>query len=225
MNTNYNVNAGNTQNMEIDPFTGRPGIPQGITYQRQAFEAAPKQDAQQQPVFQQQPIQQSQPVQQMRKPMPITQPPQKRDTYSLYSMDISSWVETKPGGKGKTLSYLSWAAAWHIVKRYFPDAKYEPIRDQEGRIYWSSPAGYVVGVKLTLNGGEEYEEWLPVMDAGNNAMKETAYTYSTQYGDKSVEAADMRDVNDALKRCLVKVIATATGLGLCLWVPQGLPAI
>lgn len=149
----------------------------------------------------------------------------KRPTYSLYSMNITPWVEQKPGGRGKMLSYLSWAAAWHIVKRYFPDAVYEPIRDPEGRIYWADPAGYVVGVRLTLNGGETYEEWLPVMDASNNSMGSEEKTQTTQYGEKKIGAADMRDVNDALKRCLVKVIGTATGLGLCLWVPQGLPQI
>lgn len=154
-----------------------------------------------------------------------TQATQKRPTYSLYGADISPWTETKPGSGGKQLSYLSWAAAWHIVKRYFPDARYEVIRDPNGRLVWADPVGFTVGVRLTLNGGEQYEEWLPVMDASNNSMRGEGYAYSTKSGDKQVSAATMRDVNDAIKRCLVKVIAMATGLGLTLWVPQGLPQV
>lgn len=155
-----------------------------------------------------------------------TQPaPAKRPTYSLYAIDITHWVEQKPAGGGKTLSYLSWAAAWHIVKRYFPDATYEVIKDAHGRLFWCDPTGYVVGVRLTINGGETYETWLPVMDAKNNSMRGEAYSYSTKFGETQVPAADMRDITDSIRRCLVKVIAEATGLGLSLWVPQGLPQI
>lgn len=154
-----------------------------------------------------------------------TTAPAKRPTYSLYAIDISKWVEQKPAGGGKTLSYLSWAAAWHIVRRFFPDAIYEVIRDPHGRIFWADPVGFVVGIRLTLNGGEVYETWLPVMDGANNSMRGENYSYSTKFGEKRVEAADMRDITDAIRRCLVKCIAEATGLGLCLWVPQGLPQV
>jgi len=151
--------------------------------------------------------------------------PAKRPTYSLYAIDITPWVEQKPAGGGKSLSYLSWAAAWHIVRRFFPDAVYEVIKAPDGRLFWADPTGYVVGVRLTLNGGETYETWLPVMDSNNNSMRGEGYSYTTKFGEKQVPAADMRDITDAIRRCLVKVIAESTGLGLCLWVPQGLPQV
>ncbi len=48
---------------------------------------------------------------------------------------------------------------------------------------------------------------LPVMDNKNKAMKKQAYTYQTSYGEKTVEAATMFDINTAIMRCLVKNIA------------------
>jgi hypothetical protein len=49
---------------------------------------------------------------------------------------------------------------------------------------------------------------LPVMDNKNKAMKKQAYTYQTSYGEKTVEAATMFDINTAIMRCLVKNIAS-----------------
>ena len=89
--------------------------------------------------------------------------------------------------------------------------------------------------------------WLPVMDGANNAMKQSAYTYSVknpnfkyakrgddgryydkygneqpEYFEKHVKAATMFDVNKAIMRCLVKNLAMF-GLGLYIYAGEDLP--
>jgi hypothetical protein len=64
--------------------------------------------------------------------------------------------------------------------------------------------------------------WLPVMDGANKSMKHEPYTYSTRYGDKSVEQASMFDINKTLMRCLVKNLAMF-GLGHYIFAGEDLP--
>jgi hypothetical protein len=69
---------------------------------------------------------------------------------------------------------------------------------------------------------ETLEMWLPVMDGANKSMKKTAYTYSTRYGDKTVEAATTFDINKTIMRCLVKNLAMF-GLGIYIYAGEDLP--
>ena len=67
-----------------------------------------------------------------------------------------------------------------------------------------------------------HEMWLPVMDGANKAMKSKPYTYKTKYGEKSVEAATMFDINKTIMRCLTKNLAMF-GLGIYIYAGEDLP--
>jgi hypothetical protein len=64
--------------------------------------------------------------------------------------------------------------------------------------------------------------WLPVMDGKNKSMKKTAYSYSTRFGDKQVDAATTFDINKTIMRCLVKNLAMF-GLGIYIYAGEDLP--
>ena len=135
----------------------------------------------------------------------------------LYSLNVNQYVEKK-----NDLSYLSWSYAWAEFKKIYPDATYEIKKDEQGRCYFGDDhIGYMVYTSVTA-GGLTYEMWLPVMDGANKAMKSLAYTYSTRYGEKTVEAMTMFDVNKTVMRCLVKNLAMF-GLGLYIYAGEDLP--
>ena len=75
--------------------------------------------------------------------------------------------------------------------------------------------------KVTINGITK-EMWLPVMDSKNKAMKKEPYTYTTKYGEKTVESATMFEINKTIMRCLVKNLAMF-GLGLYIYAGEDLP--
>ena len=60
------------------------------------------------------------------------------------------------------------------------------------------------------------------MDGANKSMKKASYTYSTRFGDKTVEAATTFDINKTMMRCLVKNLAMF-GLGLYIFAGEDLP--
>ena len=135
----------------------------------------------------------------------------------LYSLNVNKYVEKK-----NDLSYLSWSYAWAEFKKVYPDSTYEIVKDENGRCYFGDDnIGYMVYTKVSA-GGLTYEMWLPVMDGANKAMKPAAYTYSTRFGEKTVEAMTMFDVNKTVMRCLVKNLAMF-GLGLYIYAGEDLP--
>ena len=135
----------------------------------------------------------------------------------LYSLNVNQYVEKK-----NDLSYLSWSYAWAEFKKIYPEATYEIKKDEQGRCYFGDEnIGYMVYTSVSA-GGLTYEMWLPVMDGANKAMKSLAYTYSTRYGEKTVEAMTMFDVNKTVMRCLVKNLAMF-GLGLYIYAGEDLP--
>jgi len=113
----------------------------------------------------------------------------------LSAINVNDHVEKKDN-----LTYLSWAWAWSKTKTECPDATY----------------------KILTIEGETLEMWLPVMDGKNKSMKKTAYSYSTRYGDKTVEAATTFDINKTIMRCLVKNLAMF-GLGIYIYAGEDLP--
>ena len=140
---------------------------------------------------------------------------------TLFHLDVNEHVEQKKTGKA-TLSYLSWAWAWAEVKKRYPGASYTIHKFENNLPYvYDEHTGYMVFTEVTID-GITHEMWLPVMDGANKAMKSQPYTYSTKYGDKSVEAATMFDVNKTIMRCLVKNLAMF-GLGLYLYSGEDLP--
>ena len=122
--------------------------------------------------------------------------------------------------KGK-LTYLSWAWAWRIFKQKCPDTTYQVIKTMGGLPYFESEAGVMVYTEVTAN-GITHEMWLPVMDGANKAMKRTAYTYQTKFGEKTCDAFDMFDVNKTIMRCLVKNLAMF-GLAIYIYAGEDLP--
>lgn len=141
----------------------------------------------------------------------------KEKFQELYSKNVSEYIEQKNG-----LNYLTWSYAWAEFKKVYPDAVYEVKKDESGRCYFGDEnIGYMCYTSVTA-GGLTYEMWLPVMDGANKSMKTEPYTYKTRYGDKTVEALTMFDVNKTIMRCLVKNLAMF-GLGLYIYAGEDLP--
>lgn len=137
---------------------------------------------------------------------------------TLSAINVNDKVEKK-----SNLTYLSWAWAWSETKKAFPDASYQVKGDPitQKPYFYDENLGYMVMTEVTIE-GETLEMWLPVMDGANKAMTATSYSYSTRYGDKTVEAATMFDINKTLMRCLVKNLAMF-GLGLYIYAGEDLP--
>ena len=137
---------------------------------------------------------------------------------TLSTINVNSKVEKK-----SNLTYLSWAWAWAEVKKNFPDATYEVIRDpQTDKPWFHDPTlGYMTMTRVTIK-KESLEMWLPVMDSSNKAMLDAPYKHTTRYGEKSVEKATMFDINKTLMRCLTKNLAMF-GLGHYIYAGDDLP--
>ena len=137
---------------------------------------------------------------------------------TLYHLNVNEHTESRDN-----LTYLSWAWAWAEVKAKYPEAQYEIVKFDGIPYVYDERTGYMVYTNVTI-GGITHEMWLPVMDSKNKAMKAQPYTYSTKYGDKTVEAATMFDVNKTIMRCLVKNLAMF-GLGLYIYAGEDLPEL
>ena len=131
----------------------------------------------------------------------------------LSAINVNDKVEKKNG-----LTYLSWAWAWSEVKKACPNATYE-IKETE----YDEDLGFMCHTSVTID-GETLAMWLPVMDGANKSMKKKSYTYSTRYGDKTVEAATTFDINKTMMRCLVKNLAMF-GFGIYIYAGEDLPEV
>jgi hypothetical protein len=129
----------------------------------------------------------------------------------LSAINVNGHVEKKDG-----LTYLSWAWAWSETKKACPDATYKILPTDYDEVL-----GFMCHTEVTIE-GETLEMWLPVMDGKNKSMKKQAYTYSTKYGDKQVDAATTFDINKTIMRCLVKNLAMF-GLGIYIYAGEDLP--
>ena len=139
----------------------------------------------------------------------------------LNNLNVSGHTEEKNVG-GTKLTYLSWPWAWAEVKKRYPDAHYEIWKSENNLPYAYDPqTGYMVYTSVTIE-GVTHEMWLPVMDGANKAMKAAPYKYATRFGEKSVDAASMMDINKTIMRCLVKNLAMF-GLGLYIYAGEDLP--
>lgn len=136
---------------------------------------------------------------------------------TLVALNVNEHTEKKEG-----LTYLTWSWAWDEIKRRFPEASYTIWKDAKGLPYvYDELTGFMVYTTVTIE-GITHEMWLPVMDSKNKAMKAVPYTYATKYGEKTVEAATMFDINKTIMRCLVKNLAMF-GLGLYIYAGEDLP--
>lgn len=134
----------------------------------------------------------------------------------LNAIDVNTKTDKKDN-----LTYLSWADAWGYIMKMYPTATYEILKNDNNLPYFADDSGAMVFTKVTIE-NTTHEMWLPVMDGKNKAMKKEAYKYSTKYGDKTVEAFTMFDINKTVMRCLVKNIAMF-GLGLYIYAKEDLP--
>lgn len=140
---------------------------------------------------------------------------------TLFAVNVNGHTEKKKSGNTE-LTYLSWPFAWAEVKKSYPNATYEVVKQDNGLPYtFDENTGYMVNTRVTIE-GITHEMWLPVMDGANKAMKADRYQYTTKFGSKTVEAATMFDVNKAIMRCLVKNLAMF-GLGLYIYAGEDLP--
>jgi hypothetical protein len=129
----------------------------------------------------------------------------------LSAINVNDHVEKK-----KDLTYLSWANAWSETKKACPDATYKI-----GETEYDDALGFMCHTTVTIE-EETLEMWLPVMDGANKSMKKVPYTYSTRFGDKTVDAATTFDINKTIMRCLVKNLAMF-GLGIYIYAGEDLP--
>lgn len=140
----------------------------------------------------------------------------------LNAINVNDHKEEKEG-----LTYLSWVYAWAETMKIYPDAIYRIWRfgDNDLPYVYDPNTGYMVFTSVTIEGITR-EMWLPVMDSKNKAMKAEPYTYTVNYGAKTVEktvaAATMFDINKTIMRCLVKNLAMF-GLGLYIYAGEDLP--
>lgn len=120
----------------------------------------------------------------------------------LNAIDCNEHVEKK-----NDLSYLSWAWAWQIVKKNYPDSFYTIYENASGLFYHTDGKTCWVKTGVTIN-GLEHIEYLPVMDFKNKSIPLNAVTSF--------------DVNKAIQRSLTKAVARH-GLGLYIYAGEDLP--
>lgn len=120
----------------------------------------------------------------------------------LNSINVSEHVEKKAG-----LNYLSWAWAWTELKKRYPEAKKNVIKNEEGWLYHTDGKTCWVEVSVTINNIEEIE-YLPIMDYKNQAIP-LANIKST-------------NVNTSIQRAITKAIARH-GLGLYIYAGEDIP--
>ena len=121
----------------------------------------------------------------------------------LQSINCNGHTEKKGG-----LTYLSWAWAWQMVKKTFPDAFYTIYENKDGLNYHTDGRTCWVKTGVTVN-GLEHIEYLPVMDYKNNSIPLAKVTST--------------DVNKSIQRSLTKACARH-GLGLYIYAGEDLPA-
>ena len=142
---------------------------------------------------------------------------------TLNGLNVNGHTEQKAVDGGRTtLTYLSWPWAWAEVKKRYPDAHYEVVKNENGLPYFADEKlGIMVYTRVTID-GVTHEMWLPVMDGNNRAMRFEPYEIQGKYKTVQVKAATMFDVNKTVMRCLVKNLAMF-GLGLYIYAGEDLP--
>lgn len=132
---------------------------------------------------------------------------------TLSAINTSDKVKEKNG-----LKYLPWSQAIQLVKDAYPKTTFEVIPqivDEKGNTRpWhdDGKTGWVeVSVRIEAEDGEvcETKETLAIMDFKNKSIPSESIT--------SVDA------NKSIKRCLVKALAIATGIGLYIYSGEELP--
>ena len=125
---------------------------------------------------------------------------------TLNAVNCNEHTETKDTGRVK-LTYLSWAWAWGIAKKYYPEAFYTIYESADGIPYFTDGRTCWVKTGVTIE-GLEHIEYLPIMDARNCSIPHDKVT--------------SMDMNKAIQRSLTKALARH-GLGLYIYAGEDLP--
>lgn len=120
----------------------------------------------------------------------------------LNAINVNKMTEKKGN-----LTYLSWAFAWQEVKKLCPDMNRTVYEAENGNNYHTDGRTAWVKVGVTI-GGIEHIDYLPIMDARNNAIP--------------VEKVTSFDVNKAIQRSTTKAIGLH-GLGLYIYAGEDMP--
>ena len=123
---------------------------------------------------------------------------------TLSGIDVSEHTEKKG-----TLVYLSWAWAWGIVKKHYPDATFaKHLYDGRNgpRPYMIDESGNAFTCVTVAIGDQSQTEVLPVLNHSN----------------KPVQNPNSFQVNTSLQRCLAKCCAMH-GLGHYIYAGEDLP--
>jgi len=108
--------------------------------------------------------------------------------------------------KKQNLTYISWAVAWEMIKKEYPESNYTVYENSEWFPFWASTFWIDVKVWVIVQWIEHIVR-LPVMDWANKAMKENSYKYKTYKWEKEVQPATNFDINKAIQRALTKALA------------------
>lgn len=118
---------------------------------------------------------------------------------NLSAVNVNEKAEKKLG-----LTYLSWAWAWSVLMKNYPESSYEFAPEK-----YFQDGTCEVGVTVTVKDGENEISrymWLPVLDHKN----------------KPIPNPNAFDINKNKMRCLVKCISMF-GLGLYIYAGEDLP--
>ena len=127
-------------------------------------------------------------------------------TQSVFAVLNAVNCNDKTEKKG-TLTYLSWAWAWQMVKKLYPEARYTIYENGDGWNYHTDGKTCWVKTGVEID-GLEHIEYLPVMDYNNRSIPANSVTSF--------------DVNKAIQRSLTKCCARH-GLGLYIYAGEDLP--
>lgn len=116
--------------------------------------------------------------------------------------DVSIAGKTERKGN---LDYLSWASAWSLLKKHYPNAQRVVYEDPHtGLNFFTDGRTAYVKVGIIVD-GLEHIDYLPIMDYRNAAI--------------SVDKITSFEVNKTIQRSTAKAIALH-GLGLSLWIGE-----
>lgn len=114
---------------------------------------------------------------------------------TLSKIDCSEFIERKGN-----LSYLSWAHAYQILMKHYPNAEYEMLPEER-----MPDETVMTSCRVTIADQTRFM-WLPVMDHRNNAIPNP----------------DARKISDSRMRCFTKCLAMF-GLGAYIYQGEDIP--
>jgi len=121
----------------------------------------------------------------------------------MMQVPVEHLVEERQGRGRKHLDYLPWVEAQLLLEEYFPTFEVNFVLSAEGVPYFKDETGYYVLAFIldTESGLETPAMFYPVMDNNHGPVSQPS----------------MNQINMALWRASVKVIAVTTGIGLSIF--------